>query len=338
VPDHAAVDIAVRMVQADRRAARYPGLVNAVLRRIGREGAADLATASPTVDIPEWLGARWRAAYGADVCATIAAALREPPPLDVSVKQDAEDWAARLRGHVLASGTVRLAAQGAVSRLPGFDEGGWWVQDAAAALPARLLGDVAGQRVADLCAAPGGKSVQLALAGANVTAVDRSGPRMGRLQSNFARLGLTCETVVADVLSWEAEPFDAVLLDAPCLATGTIRRHPDVSWLKRESDLVSLVDVQRRLLDRAVALTRPGGRLVYSVCSLEPEEGERQTTALLERYPGLSREPIAAEEVGGWGEMLTDAGELRSLPSHLPNADPRLAGLDGFFAARLRKN
>jgi 16S rRNA (cytosine967-C5)-methyltransferase len=243
-----------------------------------------------------------------------------------------------LRGHVLASGTVRLAAQGAISRLPGFDEGGWWVQDAAAALPARLLGDVAGQRVADLCAAPGGKSVQLALAGANVTAVDRSGPRMGRLQSNFARLGLTCETVVADVLSWEAEPFDAVLLDAPCLATGTIRRHPDVSWLKRESDLVSLVDVQRRLLDRAVALTRPGGRLVYSVCSLEPEEGERQVTALLERHPGLTREPVAAEEVGGWGEMLTDAGELRSLPSHLPNADPRLAGLDGFFAARLRKN
>lgn len=336
VPDHAAVDLSVRLVQADRRAQRYPGLVNAVLRRVTREGASDLDDAPATIDLPAWLSERWRAAYGADVSEAIARAERAPPPLDLTVKKDADAWATRLRGHVLPTGTVRVIAEGAVTRMPGFDEGAWWVQDAAAALPARLLGDVAGLSVADLCAAPGGKSAQLALAGARVTAVDRSAPRMERLKANFARLGLTCETVVTDITTWQAPTFDAVLLDAPCLATGTIRRHPDVAWLKRESDLATLTDLQSRLLEAAAAMVKPGGRLVYSVCSLEPEEGEAQIAALLARNPNVTRDTIAADEVGGIAEIITPAGDLRSLPSHLPNADPKLAGMDGFFAARLR--
>ncbi|BAT58133.1 ribosomal RNA small subunit methyltransferase B [Variibacter gotjawalensis] len=337
VPDHAAVDLSVRLVQADRRAQRYPGLVNAVLRRASREGIADLEAAPATIDVPSWLSERWRKAYGDDATDAIALAQRAPPPLDITVKQNADEWAARLRGHVLPTGSVRVVAEGAVTRMPGFDEGAWWVQDAAAALPARLLGDVAGQNVADLCAAPGGKSAQLAQAGAKVTAVDRSSPRLSRLKQNFTRLGLDCEIVVADITAWDAPQFDAVLLDAPCLATGTIRRHPDVAWLKRDSDLESLAGLQSRLLDAAVAMTKPGGRIVYSVCSLEPDEGETQIASLLARNETVERDAIAADEVGGLAEIINAGGELRSLPSHLANPDPRLAGMDGFFAARLRK-
>jgi 16S rRNA (cytosine967-C5)-methyltransferase len=231
---------------------------------------------------------------------------------------------------------VRTVAHGRISLLPGFAEGAWWVQDAAAALPARLFGDLRGRRVADLCAAPGGKTMQLAHAGANVTAVDRSDARLNRLRDNLARLGLQAETIVADAIEWTAAPFDAVLLDAPCSSTGTIRRHPDVPWLKHEADITPLLSLQQRLLDRAAALVRPGGTLIYCVCSLEPEEGVDQVTAFLQREANLRRRPISAAEVGGLAELLTPAGDLRSLPCHLPDAaDPRLSGLDGFYAARL---
>ncbi len=250
----------------------------------------------------------------------------------------AAEWAARLRGRVLPTGTVRTVAHGPVSRLPGYAEGAWWVQDAAAALPARLLGDITGLIVADLCAAPGGKAAQLALAGANVTAVDRSPIRLARLQTNFARLGLRAETVAADATEWDAGPFDAVLLDAPCLSTGTIRRHPDVAWLKREADLAALTDLQRRLLDRAAALVKPGGVLVYCVCSLEPEESEDQVTAAIARHPHLRRRPIEPRELAGLTDLVTEAGDLRTLPCHLPDADSRMAGLDGFYAARLERS
>jgi 16S rRNA (cytosine967-C5)-methyltransferase len=280
---------------------------------------------------------RWTAHYGVETAHAIAAAQRQPPPLDVTLKDHADEWAARMRGTVLQTGTVRTATQGLVSRLPGYDEGVWWVQDAAAALPARLLGDVRGLAVADLCAAPGGKTMQLAFAGANVTAVDRSGARLSRLKSNLARTGLTAEIVEADATHWQGGPFDAVLLDAPCLATGTIRRHPDIAWTKRASDLVSLADLQVRLLDQAVALTKPGGRLVYCVCSLEPEEGERQIAALLARNASVQRDPVAVSELAGAEEFIGPEGDLRTLPSHWPNADVRLAGLDGFYAARLRR-
>src|ERR1051325_2068799 len=271
VPDHAAVDLSVRLVQADRRAAKYPGLINAVLRRVAREGKDALAALDPVpLDTPEWLLARWQRTYGEATARAIAVAHGHEPPLDLTVKSDAESWAQRLRGRVMPTGTVRTAAQGHVALLPGYHEGAWWVQDAAAALPVRLFGDVSGKTVADLCAAPGGKTAQLAHAGARVTAVDRSPNRLGRMRDNLARLGLQAEIVVADATEWQAGPFDAVLVDAPCSSTGTIRRHPDVGWLKSETDLAQLTGLQRRLLDRALALTKPGGRIVYCACSLAP--------------------------------------------------------------------
>jgi 16S rRNA (cytosine967-C5)-methyltransferase len=338
VPDHAAVDLAVRLAQADRRASRYPGLVNAVLRRLTQDGRAALASLDAAgLDTPDWLMARWTRAYGGDTAHAIAAMHGEEPPLDLTVKHDPDSWAARLRGRVVATGTVRTVAHGPVSLLPGYMEGAWWVQDAAAALPVRLLGEVAGRRIADLCAAPGGKTAQLAAAGARVTAVDRSPARLGRLAENLARLGLAAETVAADVLEWQAEPFDAVLVDAPCSSTGTIRRHPDIPWLKQEADIAAMAALQGRLLDRAAALVRPGGTLVYCTCSLEPEECEMQVPALLARTPGLARRPLAAAEVGGHAEFVTAAGDLRTLPCHWPDPDPRMAGLDGFYAARLER-
>jgi 16S rRNA (cytosine967-C5)-methyltransferase len=338
VPDHAAVDLAVRLVQADRNAARYAGLVNAVLRRLAREGAERLAGLDAAVlDTPAWLMARWIETYGETIAHAIAVANSHEPALDLTVKSDPENWAARLGGRVSPTGSVRTIAHGTVTALPGFAEGAWWVQDAAAALPARLLGAVAGLRVADLCAAPGGKTAQLAAAGARVTAVDRAPARLARLHENLNRLSLAAELVRADVTGWNAEPFDLVLLDAPCSSTGTIRRHPDIPWLKRASDIATLAALQRRLLERAAALTRPGGTLVYCTCSLEPEEGEDIVADLLGREPSVRRAPIVASEVFGCGEFITKDGDLRTLPCHFPDPDSRLAGVDGFYAARLAK-
>jgi 16S rRNA (cytosine967-C5)-methyltransferase len=336
VPDHAAVDLAVRLAQADRRAARYTGLINAVLRRIARERDAS-TDSDPARDTPEWLMTRWSAAYGAKTARAIAAAHRHEPPLDLTVKSDPAAWAARLRGHVLPTGTVRLIAHGPVSRLPGYPEGAWWVQDAAAALPVRLLRDVSGRAVADLCAAPGGKTAQLAFAGARVTAVDRSPARMGRVKENLARLGLTAETVVADVTEWSGGPFDAVLVDAPCSSTGTIRRHPDIAHLKQESDIAALTGLQQRLLAQAIELTQPGGTIVYCVCSLEPDEGEALVGDLVARDARVRRDPVTAAEVAGSAEFVTAAGDLRTLPCQMPHPESRLAGLDGFYAARLKR-
>jgi 16S rRNA (cytosine967-C5)-methyltransferase len=236
---------------------------------------------------------------------------------------------------------VRTLLQGPVTMLPGFAEGQWWVQDAAAALPARLFGDLTGKTVADLCAAPGGKTAQLVLAGAEVTAVDRSPGRMTRLRDNFARLSLRAESVVADAAEWDGDKggktFDGILVDAPCASTGTIRRHPDVAWIKRQGDLTSLVKLQAELLDKAIALTRPGGAIVYCVCSLEPEEGEAQIAAVLRRNPDARRLAVTPEEIGGLAECVTPSGDLRTLPCHLWGDNPRRSGLDGFFAARLVK-
>jgi len=339
VPDHAAVDLSVRLAQADRRAARYGGLVNAVLRRVAQNRDA-LSAVDATRDTPKWLFARWRKTYGNETARAIAAANAHEPALDLTVKQDAAEWAERLRGRVLPTGTVRTLAQGAISLLPGFSEGAWWVQDAAASLPARLLGDVRGLRVADLCTAPGGKVAQLSFAGARVTAVDRSPARLARLRDNLTRLALDAEIIAADALEWQPETatagaFDAVLLDAPCSSTGTIRRHPDVPWLKSEADIGVLTGLQQRLLDRAAMLVKPGGLLIYCVCSLEPEEGVEQIAALLAREPGLARKTVAASELGDRAEFVTGDGDLRTLPLHLPDPDPRWGGLDGFYAARL---
>jgi 16S rRNA (cytosine967-C5)-methyltransferase len=338
VPDHAAVDLAVRLVRADRNGAHFTGLVNAVLRRLAREGAVRLAELdAATLDTPRWLMERWVAAYGEPAARAIAAANASEPALDLTVKGDPASWAERLGGWLLPTGSVRLIAHGSVAALPGFAEGAWWVQDAAAALPVRLFGDVGGLRVADLCAAPGGKAAQLAAAGAQVTAVDRSPARLGRLEENLKRLSLTAELVCADAADWNAVPFDAVLVDAPCSSTGTIRRHPDVPWLKQPADLEKLAGLQRRLIEHAAALTKPGGTIVYCTCALEPEEGEAIVNELLAYGSSLRRAPVHAGEVFGRSEFVTEEGDLRTLPCHLPDPDPRRAGLDGFYAARLVK-
>jgi 16S rRNA (cytosine967-C5)-methyltransferase len=342
VPDHAAVDLSVRLVQSDRRAAKYTGLVNAVLRRCAREGASLVEEAgTQTLDIPPWLLARWTTHYGESTAKMIASALEREPSLDITVKSDAAQWASRLHGELLPTGTVRTLLQGSVTTLPGFVEGDWWVQDAAAALPARLFGDVSGKTIADLCAAPGGKTAQLAHAGARVVAVDRSQGRMARLRDNLARLHLEAETVVADAADWQGgthDGFDGVLLDAPCTSTGIIRRHPDIAWLRQEADFAPLIALQRRLLQKAVTLLKPGGTLVYCTCSLEAEEGEEAIAALLASEAAVRRAPIDADEVAGLAEVVTPAGDLRTLPCHLPNPDLRLGGLDGFYAARLVKS
>jgi 16S rRNA (cytosine967-C5)-methyltransferase len=338
VPDHAAVDLSVRLVQANKHQAHYSGLVNAVLRRIAREGKAALAKSdAATLDTPGWLLNRWSKAYGEDAAKAIAVANGREAALDLSVKSDAAGWAERLNGKVMPNGTVRLLAQGLVSSLSGYAEGQWWVQDAAASLPVHLLGDVRGKTVADLCAAPGGKTAQLAQAGANVVAVDRSKVRLARLQENLKRLDLNAEAVTADAAAWEAGPFDAVLVDAPCSATGTIRRHPDIPWQKHPGDIAKLAALQQRLLDNAVRITRPGGVIVYCTCSLEPEEGEAAIASFLERTPAVGRRPISGDEIFGQTQFVTKAGDLRTLPSHWPNEDLRMSGLDGFFAARLEK-
>jgi 16S rRNA (cytosine967-C5)-methyltransferase len=340
VPDHAAVDLSVRLVQSDRRAAKYAGLVNAVLRRCAREGQPLIdEVKSKNLDIAPWLFARWSTHYGADTASEIAHAIGQDPSFDITVKSDPEQWATRLHGETLPTGSVRTLLQGSVTMLPGFTDGQWWVQDAAAALPAHLFGDVAGKNIVDLCAAPGGKTAQLIHGGARVTAVDRSPARMARLRDNLARLSLEAECVVADGAEWlgqnHGEGFDGILIDAPCTSTGTIRRHPDIGWLRQESDIAPLVATQKRLLQKAVAALKSGGMLVYCTCSLEPEEGEQAIAELLRSETSVQRLPVGADEVAGLSEILNPEGDLRTLPCHLPHQDPRLAGLDGFYAARL---
>ena len=343
VPDHAAVDLSVRLVQSDRRAAKYAGLVNAVLRRCAREGQPLIdEVGAETLDVPPWLMARWSAHYGESTAKAIAAAIGHEPPLDLTVKTDAAHWAARLHGEALPTGTVRTSLQGPVTMLPGFSEGRWWVQDAAAALPVRLFGDVAGRRIVDLCAAPGGKTAQLAQAGADVTAIDRSPNRVARLRENLNRLSLGARALVADAVEWQddaaGDGFDGVLVDAPCSATGTIRRHPDVAWLKQDSDIAALTTLQNRLLQKAFSLLKPGGTLIYCTCSLEPEESEQIVDALLASDAAARRVPIRAGDVAGLTDIVTLAGDVRTLPCHLPREDFRLGGLDGFYAARLTKS
>lgn len=334
VPDHAAVDIAVELAREDRRMRHAGSLVNAVLRRVARERDAILAIDDPWLDTPAWLEERWIAQYGEEQATRIAAAHRTMASVDITVKADPAAWAERLGGLLLPTGSIRLSERTAIRDLPGYAEGAWWVQDAAAALPARLIAPKPGERIADLCAAPGGKTAQLAAAGAQVLAVDRSPRRLKRLEENLARLSLAAETRAVDAEKLEDDPFDAILLDAPCSATGTIRRHPDVAWTKSAQDIVKLSALQTRLLDKAAALLKPGGRLVYCTCSLEAQEGEEQANRFLARHPDFARQTISADEIGGLTECITPAGDLRTLPFHLTMADGGRSGLDGFFAAR----
>ena len=333
-PPHAAIATSVDLVKGTPLAG-FAGLINAVLRRLDREGRPWVeAQDAGRLNTPDWLWQSWVAAYGEDGTRAIATAHLSEAPVDITVAGDPVDWAERLEAEVLPTGSLRRKAGGDITALPGFAAGNWWVQDMAAALPARLLGDVKGKRVADLCAAPGGKALQLAVAGAQVTAVDRSARRLVRFQQNLERLKLAAEIVEADAAAWQpVEKFDAVLLDAPCTATGTLRRHPDGLRLKGPGDVAALADQQAALLRAALDMLKPGGTLVYCVCSLEPQEGEAQVERLLAADPGLRRAPITPAELGGLAELVTPAGDLRTLPCHLADR----GGMDAFFAARLVK-
>lgn len=330
-PAHAAVATSVDLAAADPHSRPLKGLVNAVLRGLTREPPA---LDDPDLMAPPWLYARWRAAFGEADARAIAAQIAEEPATDLTLRDptEGEALAASLEAHALPGGSLRTALRGEVSAWPGFAEGRWWVQDAAAAIPARLLSVAPTETVLDMCAAPGGKTLQLAAAGGRVTALDRSAGRLKRVTENLARTGLSAEVVAADATSWnDRRRFDAVLLDAPCSATGTFRRHPDVLWAARPSDVASLAALQSRLLDAAGRRVKEGGRLVYCVCSLEPEEGEAQVAAFLSRTPEFRLEPIVAGEGGVPDASLRPDGALRIQPHHLPG------GLDGFYAARLRR-
>ena len=335
-PAHAAVASTVALAQG-QRLAPYRGLVNAVLRRASREHRAIAELDAPRLNTPDWLWRSWTQAYGDARCWAIAEAHLKEPPLDLSPVTDTEDRAealcTALAAERLPGGTLRLRGAGEVTRLAGYEAGEWWVQDAAAALPARLFGPVAGKHVLEIGAAPGGKTAQLAAAGARVTAVDRSAPRLARLRENLARLHLEAEIVEADALEWRpAAQAHLVLLDAPCTATGTIRRHPDIPHGRNPADVARLAELQGRLLARAAAMVAPAGLLVYASCSLEPEECERRVDAFLAAAPDFARLPVSPGELAGVGEAITTAGDLRTLPCHWAKD----GGMDGFYAARLR--
>jgi len=336
-PPHAAIDLAVTLAQYDPKAKRYDKLVNAVLRRVANEGEA-IASAldAARVNTPDWLWSRWVSYWGEARAHAIAEANLIEPPLDLTVKNNPALWAEQLSGRVLVTGSVRLLPKGRIESLASYDEGAWWVQDVAASLPAKLLGHVAGQPVADLCAAPGGKTAQLVLGGASVIAVDNSKTRLKLLAENLKRLHLEAELVVADAASWQPGGlFDAVLLDAPCSSTGTIRRHPDIPYVKSAKDIEALAALQARLLDNAARLVRPGGKLVYSTCSLEPEEGEAQIAAFLTRNAAFSIDPISPAELYGQAQWIEPSGCLRTFPYELKLDSAEWSGMDGFFAARL---
>ncbi|GAB4530155.1 MAG: transcription antitermination factor NusB [Parvularculaceae bacterium] len=332
-PPHAAVSTIVSI--AERRANTKPlkGVINAILRRISDQKSEILAVQSMRLNTPSWLWRSWERRFGPHVAPKIARAHLREAPLDLTCAEKPEKWAELLDGELLPTGTIRRAPA-ALNALAGFEEGAWWAQDAAAALPAKLLGDAAGRSVIDLCAAPGGKTLQLASCGAKVTAVDKSEARLERLRANLARTRLAADIVCEDALEWRpAAPADAVLLDAPCSATGTIRRHPDLPWIKTSEAISVLSEIQRKLIDAALDMLKPGGVLVYCVCSMQAEEGPAQIAAALARHSGLSRIGVAPSEIGGLDAAVTRELDLQTLPHFWESR----GGMDGFFAARLRK-
>jgi 16S rRNA (cytosine967-C5)-methyltransferase len=335
ISPHAAIDLSVDLAKQDKKAQHFSGLINAVLRKISTNGKQALENLDgPRLNTPDWLWEQWVAAYDEKTARAIAAAHLIEAPLDISVKDRPEYWAQLLEGELLPTGTIRLRSTDKnLQDLPGFSTGEWWVQDAASALPVKLLGDIKRQTVLDLCAAPGGKTAQLAAAGANVTAVDDSISRMNRLRENLARLKLQATMLLADVVSLPADTlYDNVLLDAPCSATGTIRRHPDLIYLKTPQQLGNLAGLQQKMLEHAASLVRPGGKLVYCTCSLSPLEGERQVFKFLRAHENFALSPITPKDLAQQGQFITPAGLMRCLPSM---AIGNSSGLDGFFAARL---
>ena len=333
-PPHAAVHSAVEMTKQVKME-KYSGLVNAILKRIAKEGAAMIEKQDAAkLNLPPYLWDRLVAAYGEAQTREITAMHLREPPLDITVKSDPEHWAKELGGVALPLGSVRLTHARNITQMPGFAEGKWWVQDMAAAIPALLLGNVHDKRVIDLCAAPGGKTAQLASAGAQVSAVDVSKDRIAMLKTNVHRLQLHAEYITTDASKWLPNfAPDAILLDAPCSATGTLRRHPDVAWLRKPEDIERLKATQARLLRHAVEMLHSGGVMVYAVCSLLPEEGEEQITALLAERKDIALKPVNPAQLGGLAECVTARGEVRTLPFHLKDRD----GMDGFYAAVLVK-
>lgn len=340
VPDSAAVNLAVSHAKSDPRTRRFAKLVNAVLRGIVRRKKHQLQPAlDKVIDAPDWFRDRLKEIYGNDRANEIFRAHRHEAPVDFTVKAYAEHWAEALGGKVLATGSVRVERPASsIPDLPGFQDGAWWVQDTAASLPVRLLGAVEALHVADLCAAPGGKTAQLAHAGADVTAFDISANRLKRLETNLLRLNLNAEIINLDLLKTETDRlFDAVLLDAPCSSTGTVRRHPDIPWVKSAADVEKLAGVQLKFLQRAATLVKPGGRLVFSNCSLDPREGEELYRQFLRDTPAVENDPVIPGEIAGIDDWITQDGTLRTTPAGLQLETPGISGLDGFFAARMRR-
>jgi 16S rRNA (cytosine967-C5)-methyltransferase len=338
VPNHAAVDTSVRIAELHGMD-RQKGFVNGLLRTIARIGKEWLARQDEArLNTPEWLLKIWIDDYGLKTAAQIARANLAEAPLDITIRDESERnyWASNLKASEVGNGTLRRIAGGPVHEIPGYDEGRWWIQDAAASIPATLFGDIKGQTVIDLCAAPGGKSSQLAARGADVIAIDRSAQRLKKLEANLQRLKLAdrVQVIASDAASWQPkQPPQFILVDAPCTATGTIRRHPDVVHLKSMRDLESLVQTQMRILANAFKILAPGGVLVYCTCSLQKVEGEDQINYLLSQNPSAAKIAIKPEEIGGITEAVTENGDVRTLPFQLAAS----GGIDGFFISRITK-
>lgn len=339
VPDHAAVDTSVELAET-HSLSKQKGFINAILRGLIRDGTTRLnAQDAPRLNTPDWLMKIWVADYGIKVAGEIMQAHMHEAPLDITVKkkEDRPFWGNELQAAELSTGTLRRVKGGNVRELDGFDQGQWWIQDAAAAIPATLFGDdIEDKHIVDFCAAPGGKTLQLASMGATVTAIDRSAKRLKRLEENLERMNLkdTVTIEISDAASWKAkEPPKYILLDAPCSATGTLRRHPDTAWLKSPKDLEGLITIQERLLDHAAQILAPEGILIYCTCSLQKAEGEHQIERFLQKHESFIRSPIHPNEVGDYTEIINSNGDLRILPQHLSGQ----GGMDGFFIARLKK-
>lgn len=330
VAAHAAVDAANELAAKDPKAVHFKPLINAVLRKVAKEGEGVLSGLDrERLSTPDWLWTRWVSQYDAGTARVIARAHQHEAPIDIVLKSPQGVFPP---SESLFGQARRLTDPGRIDELPGFAEGDWWVQDAAASLPALLLGDVRGKRVIDLCAAPGGKTMQLAASGANVIAVELDPVRAERVRENLARTKLSAEVTLADARDFEGTaPF--VLIDAPCTATGTIRRHPDLPWIKGAADVTVSAGAAYEILQSGAAMVEPGGTLVFAVCSLEREEGEEQIAAFLSTHPEFSRRPVTADEVFGHGEWITPEGDLRTLPCYLSDK----GGMDGFYAARLKR-
>lgn len=335
-PMHAAVGESVELLKSSPRTRAAAGMVNAVLRKVDGEGRKLAANVPPRKNLPGWIRSSWEAAYGRPALQRMAVQLSQDPPLDVTVRSDVKDWAHKMVGEVLSDQSVRSGTKGLISNMPGYEDGQWWVQDVAASLPVIGLGDINGLTALDMCAAPGGKTLQLAAGGAKVTALDKSEERLERVKENLERTKLYADLICADALEWSKdshELFEIVLLDAPCTATGTFRRHPDVLYNRRQGDVSKLVYVQRKLLNAALTKLKPGGRLVYCTCSLQPEEGERQMDSFVSENDTVELfQPVGLPD---WVEAqhMLQHGYLRTLPHLLGEK----GGLDGFFSAILVK-